>query len=130
MPAPITATPIEEEVTDPPPDLFAHESTRLPGAVLPREDAHGHDAVEAELPQGAEELVPVHLSLTDVQVLVDPHRRSGWVHDVTQARRGPMVERVRHVQMLQQVAGVLHDPRDVPALMEGMRGAVQERHEW
>ena len=47
-------------------------STR--GPVLPGEDAHGRDAVESQLLEGAEEGVPVDLALADVEVLVDTGR--------------------------------------------------------
>ena len=102
---------------------------RLAGAFLPGEDAHGRDAVEPHLGQRGEEDVPVHLPLPDVEMLVDARGRAGRVHDVAQAGRGAVVERVSDVHVGQQRPGVLHDPFDVAALMEGVRRAVQERHE-
>jgi hypothetical protein len=41
----------------------AHEARGVLGALLPGEDAGGHDAVEADLVQGPEEDVPVDLAL-------------------------------------------------------------------
>src|ERR1039457_4927488 len=61
----------------------------LAGSFFPGEDAYGGDAVEAGLGEGGEEDVPVHVALADIEVLVDPGRRAGRVHDVAQARRGP-----------------------------------------
>ena len=62
-------------------DLLAHEDAGFPRSLLPREDAHRHDRLfagaEAEPPEGPEELVPVDLTLADVQVLMDPRRGTG-----------------------------------------------------
>jgi hypothetical protein len=101
---------------------------RLASPLLPREDAHGRDAIEVELGEGAEEDVPVHLALSDVEVLVHARGRAGRVHDVAQARGRPVVEGVGDVHVGQQRARVPHDPLDVTALVEGVRRAVQERH--
>src|SRR3981081_1003699 len=114
---------------DVPPDLFEVMSRRLPGPFLPGEDAHGRDAVELHVGQRPEEDVPVHFPLADVEVLVHARGRAGRVHDVAQAGRGPVVEGVRDMHLRQQRPGVLHDPFDVAALMEGVRRAVQERYE-
>jgi hypothetical protein len=80
-------------------DLLQVADRGLAGSFLPGEDAHGGDAVEVHLGQGAEEDVPVDLPLPDVQVLVDPGRRAGRVHDVAQAGGGAMVEGVGDVQV-------------------------------
>src|SRR5690606_11317777 len=65
----------------------AHEAPRGIGLVFPGEDAGGHDPVKADLGEGAEEVVPGHLALADVQVLVDARLRAGRVKDVAQAAR-------------------------------------------
>src|SRR5215469_14272397 len=123
MPAPITATEIRPSgmavLGQVAPDLFpvAHRGFARP--FLPGEDAHGGDAVEVYLGQGAEEGIPVHLPLADVQVLVDTGGRAGRVDDVAQAGRGAVVERVGDVQLGEQRPGVLHDAFDVAALVEG-----------
>src|SRR6266566_1352587 len=112
-------------------DALAVDPARLARAFLPGEHADGHDGLvpvaDAEPAEGAEELVPVHLALPDVQVLVYPGGRPGRVDDVAQPRGRPVVERVGHVQVGQQIPGVAHHPGDVPAHVEGVRRAVEER---
>src|SRR4051812_27537279 len=56
--------------------LLAHEPRGLVRTVLPREHARGHDPVELELLERAEEEVPVDLALADVEVLVHAARRA------------------------------------------------------
>src|SRR3954468_10926931 len=56
--------------------LLAHEAGGLARALLPGEHARGHDPVEPQPLQGAEEEVPVDLPLADVQVLVDAGGRA------------------------------------------------------
>src|SRR5262249_59234029 len=111
-------------------DRLPHVPTRFLGPLLPGEDAHGHDAVELQLPERAEELVPVDLALPDVEMLVDPGGRTRWIHDVPQAGRRPMVEGIGNMQVGQQVTGVLHHTLDVTAHVERMWGAVEEADEW
>src|SRR5213076_1971694 len=65
-------------------DLLEVVRRRLAGAFFPGEDADGGDAIELDLGQGGEEDVPVHLSLPDVEMLVDAGGRAGRVHDVAQ----------------------------------------------
>ena len=81
--------------------------------LLPAEHAHGGDAVEAHIAQGAEELVPVDLAVADLVVLVDPRVDPRRVDDVAVADVGPVVEAVRDVQVLQLRARVLHHPPHV-----------------
>src|SRR4051812_17074528 len=64
------------------PHLLEHEHAGLAGPFLPREDARGHRAVESETAQRAEEVGPVDLALTDVEVLVDRGGGPGRVDDV------------------------------------------------
>src|SRR6185312_9687316 len=109
------------------PDLLQVVRGGLAGSFLPGEDAHGGDAVEVHLGEGPEEDVPVHLALTDVQVLVDAGGRTGRVDDVPQPGGGAVVEGIGDVQMGEQRPGVLDDAFDVAALVEGVRRAVQER---
>src|SRR5262244_846132 len=80
-------------------DLLQVVDRGLAGPFLPGEDAHGGDAVELHLGEGAEEDVPVDLALADVQVLVDPGGRAGRVDDVAQPGGSPVVERVGDVQV-------------------------------
>ena len=47
--------------------LGAHERAGVVRLVLPGEDAGGHDPVEADLGERAEEVVPRHLALADVR---------------------------------------------------------------
>src|SRR5215831_19018305 len=98
-----------------PPDLLEVVRGGLAGSFLPGEDAHGGDAVEVHLGEGAEEDVPVHLALTDVQVLVDPGGRTGRVDDVAQAGGGAVVEGIGDVHVREQRPGVFHDAVDVAA---------------
>ena len=56
--------------------LVPHEARALLGALLPGEDAGGHDAVEADFGERAEEVVPRDLALADVEVLVHPRGRA------------------------------------------------------
>ncbi len=99
------------------------------GPLLPGEHAHRGDPVEAHLGERGEEPVPVHLALPDVQVLVHPDGRAGRVDDVAQAGRAAVVERVGDVHLGEQRPGVAHHRGQVAALMEGVRGAVQEGHQ-
>jgi hypothetical protein len=45
------------------------------GIFFPSEDADGGDAVKVDVPQGAEELVPVDVAAADFVVLVEQERR-------------------------------------------------------
>src|SRR5437016_7280807 len=84
-------------------DLVPHEDARLPGAFLPGEHTGGHRTVEAGKLKTREELPEVHLALADVEVLVHPDGRTGWVDDVAQPGRAGVVEGVRDVDVGQQV---------------------------
>ena len=75
----------------------------------------------------AEELLEVDLALADVEVLVHRDLRAGRVDDVAQPRRRGVVVGVGDVDHRQQVAGLVHDPVAVVALVEGVRRAVEER---
>ena len=106
------------------PDLL-----QLPGAVdvevlRPGEDRAGGDAVEADVGQALEEVVPVDLAQPRVDrvVLVDAGGVAGRVGDVAAAARGAVVEGVGDVVL----ARVLHDLAHVAALVEGVGGAVEE----
>ena len=55
------------------------------GAGLEEGDVAGWP--EAELVEGLEEQVPLHLALADVEVLVHPDRVAGWVGDALLAAR-------------------------------------------
>lgn len=111
-------------------DLLQVVDRGLPGPFFPGEDAHGHDPVELQAGQCAEERVPVHLALADVQVLVNArgsytHRRAAagaHVDDVAQAGRCPEIQGVRDMNMGEQVPCVFHDPGDVTAHIEGVGG--------
>ena len=109
-------------------DLGEVVAARRLGSLLPCEHADGHDAVEAQLLERPEERVPGHLALADVEVLVDAHGVARRVGDVAQPGRRAVVEAVRHVHLRQQVACGAHDLGHVPALVEGVRRAVQEAH--
>jgi hypothetical protein len=67
--------------------------------------------------------------LAEVEVLVDPGRVPRRVADVAQTAGATVVERVRDVHMSEQVARTVHDLGHVPALVECVRRAVEERHE-
>src|SRR5689334_25179618 len=90
-------------------DLLQVVDGGLAGAFFPGEDAHGGDAVELHLGQGAEEDVPVDLALADVQVLVDPGGGARRVDDVAQSGGGAVVEVVGDVQLGEDGAGGLHE---------------------
>ena len=55
-------------------DPLAIGDERFSGAFFPCEHAHRRDAVEPDLRQRGEEVVPAHFTLTDIQVLMDSSR--------------------------------------------------------
>src|SRR3990170_608270 len=99
-------------------DPLQHEAGRFDRAFLPGEDTAGQDAVEADPPECREAGVPVHLTLSDVQVLMYPRRGPGRVDDVAQAGRGAMVEDVGDVHLPKDRRGVLDHRPDVIAEVE------------
>ena len=82
----------------------AHEPARFVGLVLPGEYARGHDPVEPDLSQCAEEIVPRHFALADVQVLMNASSRAGRIEDVAQTRRRVVIERVADMDMREHVS--------------------------
>ena len=80
-------------------DGAAHRASRVVRPLLPREDAGRQDAVEIDLPEPREEGLEVDLSLTDIQMLMDPGSRPGRVDDVAQPARGAVVEAVGQVDL-------------------------------
>src|SRR5262245_50275521 len=70
----------------------AHEPAGLVCPVLPGEDAGGHDPVEADFGERAEEVVPGHFALSDVEMLVDARLGAGRVQDVAEAGAGLVIE--------------------------------------
>src|SRR5919107_1989170 len=62
-----------------------HPAVDVVGGLLPPEDAHSGEAVERDVAQRREELVPVHLAVADLVVLVDPGVDAGRIDDVSVA---------------------------------------------
>ena len=96
-------------------DLLEHEPRRLDRTLLPGEHAAGQDAVEADPSERAEAGLPVHLALTDVEVLVDAGGGARRVDDVAVARRRAMVQDVGDVDLGEDRPGMLDHRRDVIA---------------
>src|SRR3712207_1501592 len=117
-----------EVLADQPADRVEHADAGLAGLVVPAEDAGGQDAVEADPGQGGEGLVDVDVAAADLHVLVDAGGVARRVGDVAQPVGGPVVHRVGHVHVGEQLAGGCDDPGRVVALVERVRHAVQEGH--
>src|SRR4051794_33452114 len=95
-------------------DPLAHPPVHGVGLLLPAEHADRRHAVEVQLPQGREELVPVDVAVADLVVLVDADVRAGRIDDVPMSLPQLVVVAIGDVQVLRPVPGVLQHPADVP----------------
>ena len=65
--------------------------------------------MEADLRERAEEILPRHLALADIEVLVDPRLRAGRVEDVAQTGACLVIESITDVNVV-LAEGIAYGP--------------------
>src|SRR5699024_3630039 len=80
----------------------------------------------ASFTQQAEKLVEVHITVTNLQVLVHAHCITWWVGDITQAVGFVMVKRIRQVHSTQAVTEGSNNPLGLIAHAKAVRSDVDK----